>query len=681
MKRNRLLFLVGLALLTALVYLPVLKSTLIWDSRPMILENDLLQGGASPAAPFRSGYWATTSQRNDLEYDYYRPLTTLSFMLEKAAWGLSPFRLRLVNLLIFIAALLLLALLLLRLAAPPGVAETAAVLYALFPLHLDNINWVVSRCDLLMLLFGMLSLLLFDHFLEKRRPLAGWFALLSFALALLAKESALFFLPLFPLHEFVRRRRISPLLIIPPLLVSAAFWLLKSSVIGRAGFPLRPLPSLWENVLPLLGALGYYARSLVFPFAYDMFLPVDAVQTIPCLAAGALFALFLALAPVLALRRGGIQENQRNMLAGAWIWIAPFLGGALLMIFTPIHPFSISTRYLMVPAVGWTWLLAHALAALPARARKAVAVILVAGSAAAIAIHSQKYRSETAFWESAVRSCPDDSFFLSKYAGQLREDGDSLRGESLLRRALAFKLSSSTASSIALQLADIALAKGRYTESLGWLEKLRALPLTPLRAELRLRLLLRIHRARNNLAAAEEVLREQARIMPADRSRMQQAELYLAFAAWEKSRAAVRLLPAPLEARWSLAIQEAESGFRSMAAGQRARYFIARGNFAQAWELWPEKDAPGIPEQLRSIRLAILAGREEEGEARLTLLAKRQGADFKVLNAAGNLLFDLLRAGEALPFYERSLRLNPGQPALRGRLQQIEDSSRLFPPR
>jgi tetratricopeptide (TPR) repeat protein len=671
-KRNRCLFLAALALLTALVYLPVLKSALIWDSRPMILENDLLKRDASPAAPFRSGYWAATSQRQDLEYDYYRPLTTLSFMMEKAAWGLSPFRLRLANLMIFITGLLILTLFLHRQGAPPGVAETAAVLYALFPLHLDNINWVVGRCDLLMLLFGLFSLLLFDHFLEKRDPLPGLLALLSFALALFSKEAALFFLPLFPLHELMRRRRISLLLYIPPLLVTAAFWLLKSAAIGLAGFPLRPFPTLWENVQAVLGALGYYARSLVFPFAYDMFLPLDAVQTLPCLAAGMLLALFLALAPVLGRRQAGI--------AGAWFWIAPFLGGALLMIFTPIYPFSISTRYLVVPAIGWTWLLAHWLAALPPSARKAVSVILIVASAAAISIHSQKYRSETAFWESAVRSCPNNSFFLSKYAGQLREDGDPLGGEALLRRALTFKLSSSTASSIALQLADAALAKGRYEEGLDWLEKVRALPLSPPRAERRLDLLLRIHRARNDLSAAEGVLGELAGVWPAERTRTRQAELYLAFAEWEKARAAARLFPPPLDVQWSQIIQKTESDFRSMEPGQRARFFIQRGNFALAWEHWPAKDAPGIPEQLRTIRLAFLAGRETEGERRLELLARRQGADFRLLNAAGSLLFDLQRADEALPFYERSLMMNPEQPALRDRVERIKRSLRPFPP-
>jgi tetratricopeptide (TPR) repeat protein len=664
MKRRHALFLFALAALPLLVYLPALSNNeLIWDSKPMIMENELLQGTFSPLAPFRSGYWSATSQRASSRYDYYRPLTVLSFMMEKAAWGFSPFRLRLVNLLIFIAALFSLYFFLIRQTAPPGVAETAVAIYALFPLHLDNINWVVSRCELLMLLFGVLSLLLFDHFLEKKRPWLGLLALASYALALLSKEAALFFLPLFPLHELIRRRRFSLPLYILPVLVTAGFWLLKSAVIGRGGFPIRLFPTLWENVLPVLGALGYYARSLAFPFRYDMFLPIEAVQTAFYFAAGAGFILFLALAPLLGRKRTG--------LLGAWFWIAPFLAGSVLLVFTPIHPFSIFTRYLLVPAIGWTWLLGHGLHALRPAVRKAALALLLVASAAAVIVHSQKYRSETAFWKSALASCPNDSFFLNKYANQLRENGDLIRSEILLRRALSFRMKNSTAVAIALQLSDIAFAKARYEESLDWLEKMGSLKLDPLHAKHRLHGLLKIRLACGDLAGAEAALREAAGAFPGPQAAKSRIEIYMAFAEWDKARTAALALSAPLAAEWLKMIQKQESVFRSLGPGRQAEFFISRGNFGSAWNLWPGKDAPGMLEQLKTARLAILAGHEEEGKLRIGQLAKKHEADFKILNTAGNLLFDLQRADEALDFYQRSLRLNPDQPALIERVKRI----------
>ena len=661
MKHKRWLFPLLLAALVLAVYLPTLQNELIWDSRPLILENDILRGDFSAAAPLQKGYWETTSQ-GGTGYDYYRPLTVLSFMAEKAVWGLSPWRLRLVNLLMFIAALACLYFFLLRQAAPRHAAESAILLFALFPPHLDNINWVVGRCDLLMLLFGILALLLFDLFLEKRSPWLGLLALASYALALLAKEAALFFLPLFPLHELIRKRRLTMFLIIPPLVLSAGFWLLKSSVIGRGGFPLRFFASGWENVLSLLGALGYYSRSLAFPFSYDMFLPLDSVRTPPYIGAGALFALLLAAAPLLARKRGEI--------AGAWFWIVPFLGGALLMVFTPIHPHSISTRYLLVPAIGWTWLLGHWLAVLRPAARKTVLGLLLIASAAAIVVGSQKYRDEAEFWKSALASEPQDGFFMSQYAGELDKKGDFLRSETLLRRALGLRMNNATAASISLRLADAAIAKARYREALDWLVKMGSLPLDALHAQHRYQRLLKIHRAGNDLAAAEKVLREMERALPAGRVKTARVQTYLAFAEWEKARSAAAAAAEDRNGERPRAFAGEEEVFRSSAAA-RARYFIGRGNFNAAWEAWPEKDAVGVREQLGTAQLALLAGLETEGQRRIARLVRSHENDFRVLNSVGNLLYGLQRADEALPAYRRSLLLNPGQPALAARVGRI----------
>jgi hypothetical protein len=523
MKYKKIVFLCALILLPLLVYLPTLKHELIWDSKPMILENDLLKGEFSLSAPFRSGYWASTSQRSS-GYDYYRPLMVLSFMAEKAVWGLNPFRLRLVNLLIFIAGLIILYLFLGRQTAAAGIAETAVLLFALFPLNLDNITWVVGRCDLLMLFFSLLALYLFDLFLAKRSVLLGVFTIASYLLALFSKEAAIFFLPVFFLHDLNRRKRPAVPLHAIFLIVTFLYWGVKSAVIGRSGIPILFFPSLWENGHTLLGVLGYYFRSLIFPFQYDMFLPVDAVKAAIYSISGFIFLALLAV--LLWLGR------KKNQYLQAWIWIAPFMAGYMLMVFTPIYPFSISTRYLMLPAIGWVWLLSHFLRTLPQRFEKIILVALLFISAAAIIGNSQKYQNETNFWAKALKSRPNDSFFLSKYAGQLLENGDVVRSEILLHRALTFKMKNSTAVAIALQLADIAFRQARYKVSLDWLGKIRALHLEHLQANNRLAQLLKLHQARGALAAAETTIQAMLLAAPNEQNKTMRVQLYLAFAAW-----------------------------------------------------------------------------------------------------------------------------------------------------
>ncbi len=662
MKHKKILFVMALALLTFLVYLPALKKELIWDAKPIIQENTLLQGHFSLIAPFQSGYWATTSQRTT-GYDYYRPLMILSFMAEKAVWGLSPFRLALLNLIFFIAGLIVLYLLLCRQAAGPGIAETAVLLFALFPPNLDNICWVIDRCDLLMLFFALLALYFFDLFLEKRTVHYGLLAVAAYLFALFAKESALFFLPFFILLELRQRKR--PTYPLQAALAAAAifFWAVKSAVIGRGGLPVHFSPSLWENIRALLGVLGYYFRSLLFPFHYDMFLSVDAVQTLPYLACGFVFLLLLA-----ALPWWGRKKPQYFY---AWIWIAPFMAGYLLMVFTPIYPFSISTRYLMIPAIGWAWLLGHWLAKLPAPAKRIVVFMLIFISALAVVVNSQKYRSETDFWKTTLLSSPHDSFFLNKYAGQLLQNGDFMGSETMLHRALSSKMKNSTAISIALQLAEVAFEKASYAESLDWLEKIRTLPMDLPQANRRLGQLLKIRLALGDLAGAETAVQEMVQASPSDQNKKTRVGLELAFAAWEEARESAQALDDPQAAEWLGRVQKEKLAFDSLLPSQQPLYFLRHGSYALAWKLWPKDDRPGVVEQLQTARLAFLAGSEEEGQRRIARLAQEAGSDFRILNSIGNLMFDLHRAGQALPFYRRSLQLHPGQPALRERVQLL----------
>ncbi len=213
----------------------------------------------------------------------------------------------------------------------------------------------------------------------------------------------MFFLPVFILLELSRRKRLTVPLHAAFLLATTVFWLLKSSVIGRSGVPIHFFPSLWENAGTSLGVLGYYFRSLLFPFQYDMFLPADAVKTLPYLLCGSLFLLLLVAMPWLG--------RKKPHFLYAWIWIAPFLAGTLLLVFTPIYPFSISTRYLMIPAVGWIWALSHLLGRLPAAVKRSWFFCWFLFRRLAVIGNSKKYRNETAFWKSAPRFLSERQFF------------------------------------------------------------------------------------------------------------------------------------------------------------------------------------------------------------------------------------------------------------------------------
>src|SRR5579871_2126552 len=130
----------------------------------------------------------------------FRPLTFATLAANFALGGASPAGYHLFNLLLHAAATLLLYILFLELLAGSLegeiVAFAAALLYAVLPIHTEAVAWVVGRAELLAAGFLFAGWIL--HL--RGRPAAS---LACFAAALLSKESAVVFLPLILLGDYL----------------------------------------------------------------------------------------------------------------------------------------------------------------------------------------------------------------------------------------------------------------------------------------------------------------------------------------------------------------------------------------------------------------------------------------------------------------------------------------------
>lgn len=131
---------------------------------------------------------------------YYRPLTTLTYIFDRDAWGTIPSFMHLENILLHLGSTLLVYAVTRRLAcvyrlAGEAVPFAGALLFALHPLAAEPVCWISGRTDLLAGLFALLTVWLLLAGLNERR---SWlFALAGPALLLscLSKEIGVFLLP------------------------------------------------------------------------------------------------------------------------------------------------------------------------------------------------------------------------------------------------------------------------------------------------------------------------------------------------------------------------------------------------------------------------------------------------------------------------------------------------------
>lgn len=189
----------GLFLLTLLAFWPGLSGGFLFDDYPNIVHQEKVHAtelSAEALGKAASSYGGS----------FGRPVATVSFAINHAVWGPDPWSYKLVGLLVHAANALLVFLLLRTLLplaftrprSPDLAAASIALLWALHPLQVSTVLYVVQRMETLSLGFVLLAMMCYLR--GRLRQIEGeraWPYLLACAplalLGLLSKETAVLF--------------------------------------------------------------------------------------------------------------------------------------------------------------------------------------------------------------------------------------------------------------------------------------------------------------------------------------------------------------------------------------------------------------------------------------------------------------------------------------------------------
>ena len=342
----------ALCLLVAVSYFPATGAGFVWDDVVLTMARPIHDWG---------GLWQIWFEPRSLtDYEgHYWPLLYTTFWLEHKLWGLNPLGYHLVNLTLHAGVVLLLWRLLLRLGvAGAAGAVLAAAVFAVHPLHVESVVWVIGRKDVLASLFYLAAVLTYIRFMEDRRPGRYVFALALFVLGLLCK-SILITLPVsLLLWHWWKQGRVTSADITRTL----PFFLLGLAVtIADVSFyKVRDTTafdySLLERALLAAHALGFYAGKLVWPTELAVIYPRWEVSVGDWLAWGCA----TGAGAVLALLWFARHRIGRGPLAGALFFavtLSPSLGfvdyGYMLYAF-------VADRYQYLAGIGVIAVLAAA---------------------------------------------------------------------------------------------------------------------------------------------------------------------------------------------------------------------------------------------------------------------------------------------------------------------------------
>ncbi len=446
--------------------------------------------------------------------DYYRPLQLLSYRLDRAIGGGDPwaFHFSVVVWHVLTSVLVLhVGQRLFRKEPYAAVATlTAAVLFAVHPIHSESVAWMAARPDVMVAGLGLASMLVFAHrgwsasrpFKKTRllrdapprllctnglipgsvhpekapgavseepsvsQPPAGAGLILAMLLlftALLCKENAVAFFLLLPASLYVTEGPKRPLGMLSAALVFLGMLVVVSAYVGLRTYGLGSLGGSDIEIPPnpllvLVGAVGTYLRLLLVPYPQNAFIAEVPTHSLSII----LSLLFLAGGMALLYRS---WKHRDVIVLFLLAWIALTLAPSLLVIFKPPTA-PLAERYLYLPSVAYGWLLGLWAARFVGRNPRRLRPLAIGIGAVALGFlgltvqRNRVWHSNTSLWTDTAAKNPYDGFALRNLAAATLESGDAVAAERLFHAALKLRNTARGQYAIYNNLGSLALNRG-----------------------------------------------------------------------------------------------------------------------------------------------------------------------------------------------------------------------------
>lgn len=157
--------------------------------------------------------------------DFYRPLQSLSYLLDSTIGDNSNFVYHLSNLSYHIIFCLMLFMLLLKLKIDNRISFGFALLYSIHPFFVHTVVWIPSRGDILMAIFSIAAFIFFILFLEKKKYIFLISNALFFMLSIFSKETALMGIGVFTAYYFFENKYDFKEFLKPKFLIALGLWI------------------------------------------------------------------------------------------------------------------------------------------------------------------------------------------------------------------------------------------------------------------------------------------------------------------------------------------------------------------------------------------------------------------------------------------------------------------------
>jgi tetratricopeptide (TPR) repeat protein len=469
-----------LALIAFIAYANSLGGDFVYDDNRQILMNPMIQQPQLYGKALTSDVWAFKGDGTISASNYYRPIFVLWMIVNFWLFGANPVGWHVFNVALHIVVCLLSFSLLKRIGLPASISFFLTAIFAVHPVHVENISWISGAPDILLSALFVSSLLLFLKSGNEIRSVCFVLSLVLYAFALGTKEIAML---LFPLYFFLSRidglshgrpqisTRHAITCTVPFAALAVVFFLARWYVIGGVTHPVEDAPSIKSSLLSVPKVFLFYLRQTVIPYFLAENYPLRPEPGISFSFAASTVA---SIAVVIFSWR--LCRDRPIRWFGALLFILPLIPALF------VHQFPseqiVHDRYLYLSLLGFLIVLGSVVSdaiQISGNARRAafitaVCVTVIFGGQTLV--YNRVWASDFSLWEYNAKADPNSASSAAQFASELSTRGRFADAVTMYDRSLAIRHTPLALMGRARNLIGL----GKYDEAIADVTKVIQLP-------------------------------------------------------------------------------------------------------------------------------------------------------------------------------------------------------------
>ncbi|MEO8762578.1 MAG: hypothetical protein ABI388_13095 [Bacteroidia bacterium] len=271
---NTRLQIVVIIILSFILYGKALKFGFNYlDDSILVIDNYKLNSDYGNIPKAFSQHIFKVDGQADRSHDYYRPLMTLSFMLDAHIAGSpAPYFYHFTNLLLHILTGILLLIFFKKFGIAPLPAFILCLFFLVHPALAQAVAWIPGRNDSLLAVFVLAAFIFLLRYLEERKTYLLALHILMFVLALFSKENGIMLVPItFFYLKFIAKEKFTTTIKSTYLIVGLGYlicilpwWVMRQAALDANNSTY--VGNVIKNIITNAPMISQYIGKTIFPF-------------------------------------------------------------------------------------------------------------------------------------------------------------------------------------------------------------------------------------------------------------------------------------------------------------------------------------------------------------------------------------------------------------------------------